>query len=145
LFGGQTPDEIRRAVGGTNTTPSTTSGSATDNVAKTLSGATVGQFISDPLKRVTGFDTVNVEFGGNSFDLRLCKRFGRYFKPCAQGELGFAGSSRFGGSIELRLSDRPLEWSGVGRVEYLTRGVDTLQDSITSGRGELRLHFGLGL
>ena len=91
-----------------------------------------------------GFDTVNVEFGGNSFDLKLCKRFGRYFKTCGQGELGFAGSSRFGGSIELKLSDRPFEWSGIGRVEYLTRGVETLQDSLTSGRGELRLRFPLG-
>lgn len=145
LFGGQSPDEIRRAAQGTSATVlAQQQGSATDAMAKTLSGATVGQFISDPLKRVTGFDTVNVEFGGNSFDLKLCKRFGRYFKTCGQGELGFAGSSRFGGSIELKLSDRPFEWSGIGRVEYLTRGVETLQDSLTSGRGELRLRFPLG-
>jgi autotransporter translocation and assembly factor TamB len=144
VFGGQSPEDIRRAVSGTSSTSSQTTGSATDNVAKTLSGATVGQFISDPLKRVTGFDTVNVEFGGSSFDVKLCKRFGRYFKTCGQGELGFAGSSRFGGSVELKLSDRPFEWSGVGRYEYLTHGVETLQDTLNSGGGELRLRVPLG-
>lgn len=144
LIGGQSPDEIRKITQGSASSTVGTSGSATDNIAKTLTGATLGQFIGDPLKRVMGFDTVNFEFGGSSVDLKLCKRLGRYFKTCGQGELGFAGSSRFGGSIELRLSDRPFEWSGVGRVEYLTRGVETLQDSLTSGRGELKLRVPLG-
>ena len=123
-------------------TPQT--GSTTDNLFKTASGLAVNQLVSDPLQRVTHFDTVNLQFGNTSLDVKLCKRFGRYLKTCGQGELGFAGSSRFGGSIELKLSDRPLEWSGVGRVEYKTHGVETLQDSITSGGGEFHLRFPLG-
>src|SRR5262249_34335644 len=50
LLLGQTPDEIRRITQGSSPTPSST-GTATDTVAKTLTGATLGQFISDPLKR----------------------------------------------------------------------------------------------
>ena len=146
LFGGQSPDELRRIGQGTSAgVPSTGIGnSATDALAKTVTGATLGQFISDPLRRQIGLDVVNVQFGGSSFQLDACKRLGRSFKACGQGEIGFAGSSRFGGSIEFRLSDRPAAWSGVGRVEYLTRGVETLQDSLTSGRGELRLRVPLG-
>lgn len=145
LIGGQTPDDIRRMAQGTSASASaTTGGSTADNIAKTATGMTVGQIISDPLKRQIGLDVVNVQFGGSSFSLDACKRLGRQFKACGQGEIGFAGSSRFGGSLELRVSDRPFELGGIGRVEYLTRGVETLQDSLTSGRGELRLRIPLG-
>ena len=143
LLIGQTPDEQRRILQG-STTPSSSGGSATDTIAKTLTGVTVGQIISDPLKRQIGLDVVNVQFGGSSFQLDACKRLGRAAKFCGQGEIGFTGSSRFGGSIELRISDRPAEFGGVGRIEYLTRGVETQQDSLTSGRGELRLRVPLG-
>ena len=85
-----------------------------------------------------------MQFGGSSLQLDACKRISRVFKACGQGEIGFTGSSRFGGSIELRVTDRPAEVGGVGRIEYLTHGVDTLQDSLTSGRGELRLRIPLG-
>ena len=124
--------------------PSATGGTATDTIAKTITGATLGQLVSDPLKRQFGLDIVNVQFGGSSFQLDACKRISRAFKACGQGEIGFTGSSRFGGSIELRVTDRPAEIGGVGRIEYLTHGVDTLQDSLTSGRGELRLRIPLG-
>jgi hypothetical protein len=145
LFGGQSPEDFRRTVQGTvSSAAAPQTGSTTDNLVKTASGLAVGQLVSDPLQRVTHFDTVNLQFGNTSVDVKLCKRFGRYLKTCGQGELGFAGASRFGGSIELKLSDRPLEWSGVGRVDYLTHGVETLQDSFTSGGGELRLRFPLG-
>jgi hypothetical protein len=144
LLVGQSADDIRKAAQGTPTGATGASfgtGSATDTAAKTLTGATVGQVLGDPLKRVTGFDTVAIEFGGSSFDVRLCKRQGRYVKMCGQGEVGFAGASKFGGSIELRIQD----WtSAVGRIEYLTRGIETLQDSLTSGRGEFRLRVPLG-
>jgi hypothetical protein len=139
LLVGQSPDERQRIQGGTSQ-----GGSATDTIAKTVTGATVGQIISDPLKRQIGLDVVNVQFGGSSFQLDACKRLGRAAKFCGQGEIGFTGSSRFGGSIELRVSDRPAEFGGVGRIEYLTHGVETLQDSLTTGRGELRLRVPLG-
>jgi hypothetical protein len=84
---------------------------------------------------------VKIDFGANSFDLLVCKRFGRQLKTCGQGELGFGGSSRIGGSLDFRLSDT---LSGVGRIDYLTRGVDTLQDQATSVRGELKLRLPLG-
>ena len=145
LILGQNPDELRRiAQGSASGVPSSTGGTATDTLAKTVTGATLGQFISDPLKRQFGFDQVNVQFGGSSLQLDACKRISRVFKACGQGEIGFTGSSRFGGSIELRVTDRPAEVGGVGRIEYLTHGVDTLQDSLTSGRGELRLRIPLG-
>jgi autotransporter translocation and assembly factor TamB len=145
LLAGQSPEDIRRIAQGVAAgAPSAGVGSPTDTVTKTITGFTLGQFISDPLRRQIGLDVVNVQFGGSSFQLDACKRLGRQFKACGQGEIGFAGSSRFGGSIEFRLSDRPAEWSGVGRVEYLTRGVETLQDSLTSGRGELKLRVPLG-
>jgi hypothetical protein len=145
LLIGQSPDDVRRIQQSTTSNvPSSTTGTATDTLAKTVTGATLGQLVSDPLKRQFGFDVVNVQFGGSSFQLDACKRIGRAFKFCGQGEIGFTGSSRFGGSIELRITDRPAEVGGVGRLEYLTHGVDTLQDSLTSGRGELRLRFPLG-
>ena len=40
--------------------------SATDTVAKTLTGATLSQFISDPLKRQISVDVVNQEFDETS-------------------------------------------------------------------------------
>lgn len=145
LLFNQSPDELRRITQGSPTvaTP-TTSGTATDNIAKTLTGATLGQFISDPLRRQLSLDVVNLQFGGNSVQLDACKRVTRGLKACGSSEIGFTGSSRFGGSIELRVTDRPAELSGVGRIEYYTHGVDTLQDSLTSGRGELRLRIPLG-
>jgi hypothetical protein len=85
-----------------------------------------------------------VQFGGSSVQLDACKRISRIFKACGQGEIGFTGASRFGGSFELKMTDRPAELGGVGRIEYLTHGVDTLQDSLTTGRGELRLRVPLG-
>jgi autotransporter translocation and assembly factor TamB len=145
LLLGQTPDEVRRITQGSATGQTSGSGgTATDTVAKTLTGATLGQFISDPLKRQLNLDIVNLQFGGSSVQLDACKRVTRGLKACGQGEIGFTGSSRFGGSIELRVTDRPAEVSGVGRIEYNTHGVDTLQDSLTSGRGELRLRIPLG-
>jgi hypothetical protein len=145
LLVGQSADDIRRIAQGSPTTgvPSST-GSATDTIAKTVTGATLGQLVSGPLGRQFGLDVINVQFGGSSFQLDACKRLGRLAKFCGQGEIGFTGSSRFGGSIELRISDRPAEFGGVGRVEYLTRGVETLQDSLTSGKGELRLRIPIG-
>jgi hypothetical protein len=145
LLLGQTPDEIRRITQGASTSPvASAGGTATDTVAKTLTGATLGQFISDPLKRQLNLDIVNLQFGGSSVQLDACKRVSRGVKACGQGEIGFTGSSRFGGSIEVRITDRPAEIGGVGRIEYLTHGVDTLQDSLTTGRGELRLRIPLG-
>ena len=144
LLFGQNPDEVRKIVSGGPTGVPTTGGSATDTMAKNITGATLGQFISDPLRRQFGLDVVNLQFGGSSVQLDACKRISRAFKACGQGEIGFTGTSRFGGSIELRMTDRPAELRGVGRIEYLTHGVDTLQDSLTSGRGELSLRVPLG-
>ncbi len=145
LLIGQSADEVRRIQqGAPASVPSSAGGTATDTLAKTVTGATLGQLVSDPLKRQFGLDVVNVQFGGSSFQLDACKRIGRAFKFCGQGEIGFTGSSKFGGSIELRITDRPAELGGVGRLEYLTHGVETLQDSLTSGRGELRLRVPLG-
>ncbi|HEY1587802.1 MAG TPA: translocation/assembly module TamB domain-containing protein, partial [Polyangia bacterium] len=146
LLLGQSPDDVRRITQGAAPTAatSTATGTATDTVAKTVTGATLGQFISDPLKRQFGLDVVTLQFGGSSVQLDACKRISRAFKACGQGEIGFTGASRFGGSVELRITDRPAEIGGVGRIEYLTHGVDTLQDSLTSGRGELRLRVPLG-
>jgi hypothetical protein len=138
---GQTPDEIRRIAQGTPSGTASTSGSAGDYLAKTVTGATFGQMLGEPLRQQTGLDTVAIEFGAGSVDLKACKRFGRNVKTCGQGELGFGGSSRIGGSLEFRLSDT---LSGVGRIDYLTRGVDTLQDSVTPGRLELKLRLPLG-
>ena len=62
-------------------------------MAKTLTGATLGQFISDPLKRQIGLDVVNVQFGGSSFAARRrASASAASFKACGQGEIGFAGS-----------------------------------------------------
>ncbi|MGZ3425745.1 MAG: translocation/assembly module TamB domain-containing protein, partial [Polyangia bacterium] len=144
LLLGQTPDEIRRITQGSAVPQVSTGGSATDTVAKTVTGATLGQFISDPLRRQLSLDTVILQFGGSSVQLDACKRITRGIKACGQGEIGFTGASKFGGSLELRISDRPAEFGGVGRIEYLTHGVETLQDSLTSGRGELRLRVPLG-
>jgi hypothetical protein len=145
LLFNQSPDDLRRITQGAPTTlqPSP-NGTGTDTVAKTVTGATVGQIISDPLRRQFGLDTVNLQFGGTSVQLDACKRLTRAFKACGQGEIGFTGSSSFGGSVELRVTDRPAELSGVGRIQYNTHGVDTLQDSLTAGRGELRLKIPLG-
>ncbi|HEY2744081.1 MAG TPA: translocation/assembly module TamB domain-containing protein, partial [Polyangia bacterium] len=146
LFLGMNPDDVRKMTQGAaaSAQSSTATGTATDAVAKSVTGATVGQFVADPLRRQFGLDVFNLQFGGSSVQLDACKRISRAFKACGQGEIGFTGASKFGGSIELRITDRPAEIGGVGRIEYLTHGVDTLQDSLTSGRGELRLRVPLG-
>jgi hypothetical protein len=118
LLFNQSPEDIRRITQGSATAVSPTgTGGATDSVAKTLTGATFGQLLSDPLKRQIGFDVVNVQFGGSSVQLDACKRISRIFKACGQGEIGFTGASRFGGSFELKMTDRPAELGGVGRIE----------------------------
>ena len=76
------------------------SGSASDTIAKTVTGDGVGDIISDPLRKVFGFDQTSFEFSTGSVDLRFCKRFTRVVKTCGYGELGFAGSSR----VEQRLA-----------------------------------------
>ena len=116
------PDDIRRVGAGLAAAGAAVDrggGSATDTVAKTLTGATARPVhLGDPLKRVTRprhrQRRVRRQPASTS---TLCKRLGRYFKTCGQGEVGFAGSSRFGGRIELRISDCP---SGVGSAGSTT-------------------------
>jgi autotransporter translocation and assembly factor TamB len=112
-----------------------------EGAARTASGAVVSQIISDPLAKVARLDTLSIEFGTAGVDVRACKKVaGRGLKFCGQGEIGFASGSRVGGSLELKLMD----WlSGQGRVEYITRGVETQQDSLTRGKLELNLRLPL--
>src|SRR5581483_368500 len=104
--------------------------SAHANVMKTATGWLVGQPLADPIQRFFGLDQTTVEFSSGSFDVKACKRFGRYWKTCGLGEVGFAGSSRVKGDLTLRLSDY---FNVSGYAEYLTRGVETSQDSLTRG------------
>lgn len=142
LFTGRTPEQWRR-LGQSDLTQSARTGgvSASEGVIKTATGLGVGQVIANPIQQVFGFDTTTIEFGTGSFDLRACKRFGRYFKTCSYGEVGFSATSKVQQSVEMRFHD----WVGLrGNVEYLNHGVDTSQDSLTRGRLELRLQFPLG-
>ena len=101
LILGQNPDELRRIAQGSSTgVPSSTGGTATDTLAKTVTGATLGQFISDPLKRQFGFDQVNVQFGGSSLQLDACKRI----SPRLQGVR--PGRDRLHRLVALRRIDR---------------------------------------
>jgi hypothetical protein len=142
LFTGRTPEQWRRLGQNDPTQPARgTNVSASEGVLKTATGWGVGQVIANPIQQVFGFDTTTIEFGTGSFDLRACKRFGRYFKTCSYGEVGFSATSRVQQSLEMRFHD----WVGLrGNVEYVNHGIDTSQDSLTRGRLELRLQFPLG-
>ena len=144
---GKTADELRRG-----TSPGTTGGagrapalggvqgtSTTEGVAKSASGAIVASAL-DPLRKIARLDTFSLEFGSTGVDLRACKRWTRGLKTCGLGEIGFIGGTRVGGFAEYRILD---QLSVLGRGEYLTRGVETVQDSLTRGRLELNLRIPL--
>jgi hypothetical protein len=136
VFFGQTQEELRRMTGAIANDPSNSRNTSTSEaLAKTVSGAALGGIVTDPFKKLTGFDTLALEIGGNSIDVKACRNFRRYLKACGQGELGFVGGSRIQGDLQLRVSDY---MNGLLRLEYLTQGVDTLQDNIST---RLKLEF----
>ena len=144
---GRTADEIRRGIspastGGVGRAPglgAVQGTTATEGVAKGASGALVSSAI-DPIRHIAHLDTLSLEFGATGVDIQACKRWTRGLKTCGLGEFGFVGGTRVGGYGEYRISD---QLSVLGRGEYLTRGVETVQDSLT--RGRLELNFKLPL
>ncbi len=138
IFTGSTPNQLRQRFSGQGGGGQTT---ATDTVAKAVTGYGVGDLISDPVRKALGLDQATVEFSTGSVDARFCKRLTRYFKTCGSGELGFAGSSRVEQRLELKVSD----WiSGAARVEYLNQNVGTFQESNTRWKLELKIQIPLG-
>ncbi len=142
LVTGRSPDEWRRVGVADPSAPSSSVASgASDTIAKTASGALIGEILSDPIRRVLRFDTVSIEVGASSALSKGCFRFGRYLKTCGQAEYGFVGNFNGGGLAELKVAD----WfSALARAEYLTQGVETLQQSLTRGRIELNFRIPLG-
>ncbi len=144
---GKTADEIRRGAspgttGGTGRAPSlggVQGTTTTEGVAKSATGALVAGAI-DPLRKIARLDTLSLEFGATGVDVRACKRWTRGLKTCGLGEIGFVGGTRVGGVAEYRISD---SLSLLGRGEYLTRGIETAQESLTRGRLELDLKLPL--
>ncbi|MEO6953374.1 MAG: translocation/assembly module TamB domain-containing protein [Polyangia bacterium] len=138
---GRTADEIRRGVspastGGVGRAPglgAVQGTTTTEGVAKGASGALVSSAI-DPIRHIAHLDTLSLEFGATGVDIQACKRWTRGLKTCGLGEFGFVGGTRVGGYGQYRISD---QLSVLGRGEYLTRGVETVQDSLTRGRLEL--------
>ena len=126
LLSGHTQEDLRHVTQGGS--------SATEAITKIGTGAVFGEMLSDPFRKVTGFDTTRIEFGANSANVKLCKKLQRILKACGQGELGFVGGSRVQGDLQLRVSDYFI---GLLRVEYLSQGIDTLQDTNT----RLKLEF----
>jgi hypothetical protein len=144
LITGQTPEENRRSFIGSSSPSgavSTGGSSATENVIKTMTGLGVGSAIASPIQRVFGFDSSTVEFGTSSFDVKLCKRFGRSVKACGLGQVGFGAASRGDVNLSLKLSD---QISILGSFDYTTQVVDTVNDSLSVGRLELKLQIPLG-
>jgi hypothetical protein len=141
LITGQTPEQLRQSLSASGSSSHSTGPSGTENVLKTATGIGVGSVLANPFQKYFGLDVTTVEFGAGSFDVRLCKRAGRFIKACGYGEVGFAGTSRVEGSLQLRVSDRV---SAQGKVEYNNQGIDVAQDSLTHGKLELKLQIPLG-
>ena len=109
-FLGQSPDDIRRISQGAPTATRSARRAAPPPTPWPRRSPAPRSASSSPTrcKRQIGLDVVNLQFGGSSVQLDACKRIEpRTFKACGQGEIGFTGASRFGGSIELRITDRP--------------------------------------
>lgn len=143
LLAGRTPDDIRRSLQGSDPTvrvSGAASSSGADGLTKSASGVLIGNLLN-PLKGTIGLDIASIEVGTKSVDIRLCKRFGRWIKMCGAGEIGFLGSSRLDARGELKLLDPLLLML---RVEYLTRGVETLQEVQSRLKFELNWRFPLG-
>jgi hypothetical protein len=145
---GQTAEELRRSASpgtsgaagrGAPGLGAVQGGSTTEGLAKSASSAVLASTL-DPLRKIARLDTFSLEFGATGVDLRACKRWTRGLKTCGQGEIGFIGGTRVGGFLEYRILD---QLSVLGRGEYLTRGVETIQDSLTRGRLELNLRIPL--
>ncbi len=134
LFSGRTPEELRRLVQNDPTIAASPGGSGPEVFAKSMSGMILNQLTGDALRKLAGFDSASIEFGTGSLDFNLSKRFGRYIRTVGRGEWGFAGSTHLEGGGELRLSDY---LKGLMRLEYLTRGVETQEESRTRLRFEL--------
>jgi hypothetical protein len=137
-LGGRTSDELKRGDPTLSAAPGNFSTS--EGVAKAATGAVIGEVLTDRFAQLVQLDVAKIEFGTSSVDVKLCKGYGRRWKVCGQGEVSFIAGNRVGGSLELKVSDY---WSAVGRYDYLTRGLDTLQDSRSAGRLELRLRLPL--
>ncbi len=146
LFSGKTPNQIRQQMNNTSSSGSTSfgtpsSGSIGDNLTKTITGLGLGNVISDPIRKLFGFDQTTLEFSTGSVDLRVCKRINRNVKTCGYGEIGFAGASRGSGTLELRVSD----WiSGLLKAEYVSPNVNSLEDVNSRVKLELKFQFPLG-
>ncbi len=142
VFSGHTQEDVRRLTQGGGTDPSgVRNSSATEAITKTGTAAVFGDVLTDPIKKLTGFDTASLEVGGSSVAVKACKRLQRYLKACGQGDLGFVGGSRAQADLQLRVSDYI---SGLARIEYLSQGIDTLQDVNTRLKLELNYRIPLG-
>jgi autotransporter translocation and assembly factor TamB len=140
LLAGRTQDDLRKLTQGDPST-SRAGVSASEGLTKSATGTLLSGVLSDPLRRVIGFDVSSIEIGQGSVDVQLCKRFARQLKTCGHGEIGFLGTSRVQGQIELRLSDY---FSALGRVEYLSQGIDTAEETTTRAKLELNYRIPLG-
>ncbi|MFI5290040.1 MAG: hypothetical protein ACHQ17_10345, partial [Polyangia bacterium] len=66
---------------------------------------------------------------------------GRSVKACGLGQVGFGAASRGDVNLSLKLSD---QISILGSFDYTTQVVDTVNDSLSVGRLELKLQIPLG-
>jgi hypothetical protein len=140
LFAGRSQEDIRRqAQGGGEAT--NRPNAATEGIAKIATGSVMNPLFSDPFRKVVGFDTAQLAVTPSAASVRVCKKVGRYAQVCGNGELAFVGGSRVQGDLQLRLNDY---FGGLLRVEYLTEGIDTLQDTNTRLKLELNVRIPLG-
>jgi len=108
---GKTTDALRQQFHSKGSgSASTGSGSANpldiyDPMIKQVSGDFLSDLVSKPIKNITRLDLFRLEFGTETFQLRVEKRLGRYFKLKGETEFGLMGRQRQEGALEGQLQD----------------------------------------
>lgn len=127
LFGDDGADPRRGpiAVGSSSTRPLLAGNSA----AKLISSQLITNQVTDPLREKLRLDTVRIQFGVSTFDVRLCKRFGLYLRMCGLAEWGVLGNvgNHYRYFSELQLSDLTVGQVSLERIE---RGLSFLEDTV---------------
>ena len=101
---------------------------------RTLSGMFLNKMLSSALKNALQLQTVQLQVDQSAAFFKACPRISeRYLKLCGEGEWSFSSASKLSLYLQLRTFE---SFSVIGRVDYFTQQLSTLQQETTRLKGE---------
>ncbi len=111
LAAGKTTDTMRHQLRGSSDAGPGSHGATGnpldtyDPVIKQVSGDFLSDLVAAPIKNVTKLDLFRLELGTETFQVRVEKRLGHYFRLRGESEFGLMGQQRQEGALEGKLHD----------------------------------------